>query len=175
MKRSLVPDPIMGLLDIQVADMEGSPKGETYGVDTPVAVFYDPDFDKGEPVENKVLSIYTNARYGDKTLKELKKWCKDRKLPMSGNKKKLIDRLAEHTQKIKQEKKEEQQKIDLEERRVVDIHKNKALITIKRNIRRLTVERKNKLDILVEAQQIFDRTEEQLNEMKISLKSLEKL
>ena len=54
-------------------------------------------------------------------------------------------------------------------------HKDNALLKIKNNIKRLTRVRLKLLDELVEAQQKFDATEAELNEMKSTLKSLEKV
>ena len=174
MKRSLIPDPIQGLLDIQVAgNTVEEPETQGYAIDTPVKTFYDPNFDKPKP--NKLLSIYNNPRYGNKKLPELKKWCKDRGLPVSGTKKELIDRLHEHTVQVKKDQIEKELKEQEEERAVVSKHKDTALLKIQNNIKRLTRLRKKQLDTLVKSQQTFDATEAELNEMKATLKSLEKV
>ena len=117
-KRSLVPDPIRGLLDIQVAGSKDMfEQGGTYEtaeeemIPVKVTEFYAPDF--GPEKDVCLLSIYDGPRYGGKTLKELKQMCKDRDLTSSGTKKILIDRLDEHNAKIKLEikkKKEEGKK-----------------------------------------------------------------
>ena len=166
-KRSLIPDPIYGLLDIQNAS-------ETYEVEEEiiplkVTEFYDPDF---EPATDEVLlSIYDNPRYRDKTLKELKKMCKDRDLTLSGTKKILIDRLDEHNAKVKLEiekKKEEGNKA------VVDTVEQKKIL-LKNRIRNLTRQRETRLKQLVKAQQSFDKIESELNDIKVTLKSLDSL
>ena len=181
MKRSLIPDPVRGLLDIQVAGKK-EPETSGYAIDEMekmgIKTFYDPNF-KEDPInKNKgedILTIYNNARYGGRKIPELKKWCKDRGLKVSGTKKQLIDRLHEHTQKVKKERAEKELKIQHEERDVVNKHKNSALLKIKNNIERLSRMRLKQLDILVKAQQTFDKTEAELNEMKATLKSLEKV
>ena len=173
MKRSLIPDPVRGLLDIQVAGTK-EPEPEGYAIDeVEVKTFYDPNFITEEPV-NEILTIYNSKRY-NKKLPELKQMCRDRNLPVGGKKKELIDRLHEHTQKIKNEKLEKELKIQHEEREVVNKHKNTALLKIKNNIKRLSRIRLKQLDDLVKAQQKFDATEAELNEMKATLKSLEKV
>ena len=106
-KRSLVPDPIFGLLDIQKVDTveEDDELSLTYEtaeeeiVPLKVVEFYDPNF--GHTQEDTILSIYDGPRYGKLTIKELKKMCKDRELPLSGNKKALIDRLDKHNEEQK--------------------------------------------------------------------------
>ena len=175
MKRSLIPDPIRGLLDVQVAGSIVEEEDDTgYAIDIPIKTFYDPNLNAEEPVNND-LSIYNNSRYGNKKVPELKKWCKDRGLKVGGTKKELIDRLHEHTEKIKREQIEEELKVQQEEREVVNKHKDTALLKIKNNIKRLTRVRLKQLDDLVRAQQNFDATEAELNEMKVTLKSLEKV
>ena len=176
MKRSLIPDPIRGLLDIQVAGEEKPKSDEVggYAIDEPkIKTFYDPDFSTEAPA-NEILTIYNSKRY-DKKVPELKQMCRDRNLAVGGKKKELIDRLHEHTQKIKKEKLEEELKVQQEERVGVNKHQDNALLKIKNNIKRLTRVRLKLLDELVEAQQKFDATEAELNEMKSTLKSLEKV
>lgn len=166
-KRSLIPDPIIGLLDIQVAGNKVEEvESSGYDVDTPsVKTFYDPNLN----------NTYNNDRYGKMKIPELKERCRDKNLPVSGTKKELIDRLHKHTEKVNTEKREEELRIHNEERVVVNKHKDTALLKIENNIKRLTRARKTHLDKLVKAQQTFDATETELNEMKAMLKSLEKV
>ena len=172
-KRSLVPDPIFGLLDIQKAG-EVEEAGASYEVEeelVPIKVvdFYDPDFET--ETEEVLLSIYDNPRYRDKTIKELKKMCKDRDLTLSGTKKILIDRLDEHNTKVKLEikkKKEEGNKA------VVDTVEQKKIM-LKNRIRNLARQRETRLKHLVKAQQSFDKIETELNNIKVTLKSLDTL
>jgi len=179
MKRTLIPDPVRGLLDIQVAGSKIEElETQGYAIDetntASIKTFYDPNF-KTENKDESILSIYENKKYGGKKVPELKEMCRRKNLPVGGTKKELIDRLHEHNVKIKQEEIEQELKIAEEERVVVDKHKNTAIIKIENNIKRLTKIRLQQLDTLVKAQQTFDATETELNEMKAVLKSLEKV
>tara|TARA_Y100000310_G_scaffold79791_1_gene76474 strand:+ start:811 stop:1344 length:534 start_codon:yes stop_codon:yes gene_type:complete len=173
-KRSLIPDPIYGLLDIQTASVE---KEEELGVSyevaeeiTPAKIveFHDPDL---KPPEDTILTIYNNPRYGKKTLKELKKMCKDRDLTSSGTKKILIDRLDEHNAKTKLEIKKKKEE---GERAVVDSVEEKKKM-LKNRIRSLTRQREGRLKLLIKAQQSFDKIEVELKNLKVTLKSLDSL
>tara|TARA_R110002020_G_scaffold464153_1_gene684601 strand:+ start:341 stop:889 length:549 start_codon:yes stop_codon:yes gene_type:complete len=176
-KRSLVPDPIFGLLDIQKVDTveEDDELSLTYEtaedeiVPLKVVEFYDPDF--GPSQEDTILSIYDGPRYGKLTIKELKKMCKDRELPLSGNKKTLIDRLDKHNEeqkKIIKEKEDKENKVILD-----SVKQKKHMLEVR--VKKLAVLRKRKLDDLVEAQKTFDAIEAEVNEVKATLKSLDYL
>ncbi len=186
-KRSLVPDPIRGLLDIQVAGkkdiFEG---GDTYEtaeeevIPVKVTEFYDPNF--GPDIDAGLLSIYDNARYRGKTLKELKQMCKDRDLPVSGSKKTLIDRLDEQNKNLKKEIKLKDEitknkaiKKAQAEKVIVDDTVAGKLNMIKTRLKRAQNLRLKRLDALVTAQQAFDKTESDVNELKVTIKSLESL
>ena len=175
-KRSLIPDPIFGLLDIQRVDTEEEEEelGLTYEVEeeiVPLKVveFYDPDFGPSE--EDTILSIYDGPRYGKLTIKELKQMCKDRELPLSGNKKTLIDRLDKHNEEQKRIKKEKE---DKENKVILDSVKQKQHM-LEVRVKKLARLRKMKLDELVEAQKSFDSIEAEINEVKATLKSLDYL
>ena len=174
LKRSIVPDPIRGLLDIQVAGkkdiFEGGDTYEAAMEPIKVVEFYDPEL-KPEIDKDTVLSIYNGPRYGGKTLKELKVWCKSLNIPTSGSKKKLVDRLDEENTRVKA-------KIIAKR-----IEEKKSLTnTISQKVqqlekRRLRVERirQQRLKTLIESQQSFDGIEKELNDIKVTLKSLESL
>ena len=184
-KRSLVPDPIRGLLDIQVAgrEIDTFEGGETYEAaeeTIKVTEFYDPNFTPEMDVG--LLSIYKGPRYGGKTLKELKEMCKDRDLPISGTKKTLIDRLDEENKRLKEEmnlkakiKKDKEIKKAQAEKVIVDDTVAGKLIMIKTRLKRAEKLRLQRLDTLVSAQQAFDKIEENVNELKVTIKSLESL
>ena len=162
LKRSLVPDPIRGLLDIQVAgkDIDTFEGGSTYEVaeETPVKVteFYDPDF--GPEIDVGLLSIYDGPRYGGKNLKELKEMCKERDLPVSGTKKTLIDRLDEQNKQLKKEielkskiKKDKEIKKAQAEKVIVDDTVSGKLVMIKRRLKKAQNLRLQKLETLKSA------------------------
>ena len=184
-KRSLIPDPIRGLLDIQVAgrEIDTFEGGETYEAaeeTIKVTEFYDPNFTPEMDVG--LLSIYKGPRYGGKTLKELKEMCKDRDLPISGTKKTLIDRLDEENKRLKEEmnlkakiKKDKEIKKAQAEKVIVDDTVAGKLIMIKTRLKRAEKLRLQRLDTLVSAQQAFDKIEENVNELKVTIKSLESL
>jgi hypothetical protein len=176
-KRSLIPDPIFGLLDIQKISPEEKEEELSLTYETAeeeiiplkVVEFYDPDFGPSE--EDTILSIYDGPRYGKLTIKELKKMCKDRELTLSGSKKTLIDRLDKHNEekkKIIKEKEENENKVILD-----SVKQKKRMLEVR--IKKLTTVRKMKLDALVEAQQTFDSIEAEVNEIKATLKSLDYL
>jgi len=174
-KRSLVPDPIFGLLDIQKVDTEEEELGLTYEpaeeeiVPLKVVEFYDPDFGPSE--EDTILSIYDGPRYGKLTIKELKQMCKDRELPLSGNKKTLIDRLDKHNEEEKRIKKEKE---DNEKKVILDsVEQKKSMLEVR--IKKLARIRRVKLEELIEAQKVFDSVEAEVNEVKATLKSLDYL
>ena len=175
-KRSLIPDPIFGLLDIQNAGQNIQEEEEelslTYEVEeevVPLKVveFYDPDF--GPSKEDTILSIYDGPRYGKKSLKELKEMCKDRGLPVTGNKKTLIDRLDKYLL----EKKEKLQKEKEEENKVIlgSVEQKKHML--ENRLKKASILRKQRLDELIKAQQTFDSIEAEVNEIKVTLKSLD--
>ena len=178
-KRSLIPDPIFGLLDIQNAGQSIQEEEEelslTYEVaeeeiiPLKVVEFYDPDF--GPSKEDTILSIYDGPRYGKKSLKELKEMCKDRGLPVTGNKKTLIDRLDKHLleekEKLRKEKEEENKVI------LGSVEQKKHML--ENRLKKASVLRKKRLDELVKAQQTFDSIEAEVNELKVTLKSLDTL
>ena len=188
-KRSLVPDPIRGLLDIQFAGKEDVFEGgDTYeGAEeekiVPIGVveFYDPEL-KPEIDNKTILSIYDGPRYGGKTLKELKQMCKDRDLPVSGTKKILIDRLDEQNKNLKKEinlkaeikRNKEIQKAQADKVVVDDTVAGKIRM-IKTRLEKAQTVRLEKLDTLVSAQQAFDKIEANVNELKVTIKSLESL
>jgi len=175
-KRSLIPDPIFGLLDIQKVDTEEEEElsltyevAEEEIIPLKVVEFYDPDFGPSE--EDTILSIYDGPRYGKLTIKELKQMCKDRELPLSGNKKTLIDRLDKHNEEEKRiikEKEENENKVILD-----SVKQKKHMLEVR--IKKLARLRKIKLDELVEAQKTFDSIEAEVNEVKSTLKSLDYL
>jgi hypothetical protein len=186
-KRSLVPDPIRGLLDIQVAGSKDMfEEGDTYEtaeeemIPVKVTEFYDPDF--GPEKDVGLLSIYDGPRYGGKTLKELRQMCKDRDLPVSGTKKTLIDRLDEQNKNLKKEI-----KLKAEIKRNKEIQKAQAdkvvvddtvagkINMIKNRLKKAQTLRLERLDTLVSAQQAFDKIEANVNELKVTIKSLESL
>ena len=186
-KRSLVPDPIRGLLDIQVAGSKDMfEHGGTYEtaeeemIPVKVTEFYDPDF--GPEKDVGLLSIYDGPRYGGKTLKELKQMCKDRDLPVSGTKKILIDRLDEQNKNLKKEinlkaeikRNKEIQKAQADKVVVDDTVAGKIRM-IKTRLEKAQTVRLEKLDTLVSAQQAFDKIEANVNELKVTIKSLESL
>ena len=186
LKRSLVPDPIRGLLDIQVAgkDIDTFEGGSTYEVaeETPVKVteFYDPDF--GPEIDVGLLSIYDGPRYGGKNLKELKEMCKERDLPVSGTKKTLIDRLDEQNKQLKKEielkskiKKDKEIKKAQAEKVIVDDTVSGKLVMIKRRLKKAQNLRLQKLETLISAQREFDKIEENVNNLKVTINSLESL
>jgi hypothetical protein len=186
-KRSLIPDPIRGLLDIQVAGSKDIfEQGDTYEtaeeemIPVKVTEFYDPDF--GPKKDVGLLSIYDGPRYGGKTLKELRQMCKDRDLPTSGTKKTLIDRLDEQNKKLKKEIKlkaeikrnKEIQKAQAD-KAVVDDTVAGKISMIKTRLKKAQTLRLERLDTLVSAQQAFDKIEANVNELKVTIKSLESL
>ena len=186
LKRSLVPDPIRGLLDIQVAgkDIDTFEGGSTYEVaeETPVKVteFYDPDF--GPEIDVGLLSIYDGPRYGGKNLKELKEMCKERDLPVSGTKKTLIDRLDEQNKQLKKEielkskiKKDKEIKKAQAEKVIVDDTVSGKLVMIKRRLKKALNLRLQKLETIISAQREFDKIEENVNNLKVTINSLESL
>tara|TARA_R110002020_G_scaffold368596_1_gene580414 strand:- start:154 stop:663 length:510 start_codon:yes stop_codon:yes gene_type:complete len=162
-KRSLIPE-----LPDEYDDGFGDSK--TVTANDNIKIFYDEEF--GPRFETEILTIYESKRY-KKTLPELKDMCKRRKLPVGGNKKELVDRLHEHTEKIKQDKLENKLKEEAQEKKVVDRHKDTALLKIKNNIKRTKATRAVQLAELVKQQEKFDETEKQLREMKATLKTLE--
>jgi hypothetical protein len=187
-KRSLVPDPIRGLLDIQVAgrEIDTFEGGSTYETAkekiTPIKVveFHDPNF--GPDIDVGLLSIYEGPRYGGKTLNELKEMCRDRDLPVSGTKKTLIDRLDEQNKQLKKEiklkaeiKKDKKIKKAQAEKVIVDDTVAEKLRMIKTRLKKAQNLRLQRLDTLISAQQAFDKTEENVNELKVIIKSLESL
>ena len=177
-KRSLVPDPIRGLLDIQVAGKDDVFEGgDTYeGAEeekiVPIGVveFYDPEL-KPEIDKDTVLSIYNGPRYGGKTLKELKAWCKSLKIPTSGSKKKLIDRLDEENRRFKAELVTKK----LEEKKALNDTISQKVQLLKKRKQRIERIREQRLKTLIESQQAFDGIEKELNDIKVTLKSLESL
>ena len=97
--------------------------------------------------------------------------CKDRELPLSGNKKTLIDRLDKHNEeqkKIIKEKEDKENKVILD-----SVKQKKHMLEVR--VKKLAVLRKRKLDDLVEAQKTFDAIEAEVNEVKATLKSLDYL
>ena len=168
-KRTLIPDPIHGLLDVQTVTEEEETESYEVAPVAKIVEFYDPDF--GPSTESTILNIYDGPRYGKLTLKELRKMCKDRKLKNTGTKKVLIDRLDEHTTKEKLELKKKQDKEDKVIRASLENKKRMLKVRIK-NVSR---QRALKLQELVKAQQEFDNMEEELNDMKVTLKSLDTL
>ena len=146
-----------------------------------VVEFNDPEL-KPEIDKDTILSIYDGPRYGGKTLKELKEMCKDRDLPVSGTKKTLIDRLDEENKRLKEEmnlkakiKKDKEIKKAQAEKVIVDDTVAGKLIMIKTRLKRAERLRLQRLDKLVSAQQAFDKIEENVNELKVTIKSLESL
>ena len=139
-----------------------------------------PDF--GPEKDVGLLSIYDGPRYGGKTLKELKQMCKDRDLPVSGTKKILIDRLDEQNKNLKKEinlkaeikRNKEIQKAQADKVVVDDTVAGKIRM-IKTRLEKAQTVRLEKLDTLVSAQQAFDKIEANVNELKVTIKSLESL
>ena len=186
-KRSLIPDPIRGLLDIQAVgrNVDTYDGGETYEAAediTPIKVteFYDPNF--SPEIDVGLLSIYDGPRYGGKTLKELKEMCKERDLPVSGTKKTLIDRLDEQNKQLKEEiklkaeiNKNKEIKKAQAEKVIVDNTVAGKLRMIKTRLKKAQTLRLQKLDTLISAQQAFDKVEQNVNELKVTIKSLESL
>ena len=171
-KGSLIPDTIT---------IEG---GDTYTAEEVIPLkvveFYDPDFDPETDVG--LLSIYDGPRYGGKTLKELKQMCKDRDLPIYGTKKTLIDRLDEQNKQLKKEiklrneiKKNKVIKKAQADKIIVDDTVAIKLNMIKTRLIRAQNLRLKRLDVLISAQQAFDKTEADVNELKVTIKSLESL
>jgi hypothetical protein len=177
-KRSLVPDPIRGLLDIQFAGKEDVFEGgDTYeGAEeekiVPIGVveFYDPEL-KPEIDNKTILSIYDGPRYGGKTLKELKDWCKSLSLPTSGSKKKLIDRLDAENKRFKAELVTKK----LEEKKALDDTVSQKVQLLEKRKLRVERIRNQRLKHLIESQQAFDGIEKELNDIKVTLKSLESI
>tara|TARA_R100000742_G_C4248618_1_gene67204 strand:+ start:344 stop:868 length:525 start_codon:yes stop_codon:yes gene_type:complete len=151
---------------------EGFESSNSVTANDNIRFFYDEEF--GPRMESTVLDIYKSKRYNI-PVPDLKKMCRDRGLPVGGKKKELIDRLHEHTEKVKQDKLEAKLREEAEERQVVDRHKGDALLKIKNNIERTKKLRLIQLKELVAKQEQFDATETELREMKATLKTLEKV
>jgi len=184
--RSLIPDPVRGLLDVQVAGRKDIIKdGDTYEaaeetIPVKIKEFYDPNF--GPTAGVGLLSIYNGPRYGGKTLKELKEMCDDRDLPIYGTKKTLIDRLDEQNKKLKKEiklKAEIEKNKDIKKAQadkvVVDDTVAGKVMMIKNRLNRAQKIRLGKLEALISAQQAFDEIESSVNDLKVTIKSLESL
>jgi hypothetical protein len=145
-----------------------------------IVEFYDPDF--GPENDVGLLSIYDGPRYGGKTLKELKQMCRDRDIPISGTKKAIIDRLDDQNKRLKKKinLKEEIKRNKLIQKAradkvVVDDTVAVKITMIKTRLNRLQRLRLKRLDTLVTAQQAFDKTEADVNDLKVTIKSLESL
>tara|TARA_Y100000310_G_scaffold286566_1_gene310876 strand:+ start:473 stop:985 length:513 start_codon:yes stop_codon:yes gene_type:complete len=132
--------------------------------------FYDPKL-KPETDNNTILNIYDGPRYGGKTLKELKAWCKSLNIPTSGSKKKLIDRLDEENKRVKTELIAKR----LENKKSLTETITQKVQLLERRKRRVERIRKQRLKTLIESQQAFDGIEKELNDIKVTLKSLESL
>ena len=173
---SLIPDTVVAF------DAGGSYEPAEEEEITPVKIveFYDPDF--GPKPDDGLLSIYEGPRYGGKTLKELKEMCKDRDLAVSGTKKTLIDRLVEENRRIKEEidfKEELKKKKELEkaqaEKEVVDDTIARKKKTVQFRLRKAQKLRLKKLEDLISAQKAFDEIEAAVNDLKVTIKSLDSL
>jgi len=162
-KNSLVPDP-------ESFTDGGYESSKTVTANDNIRFFYDEEF--GPRMETTVLSIYESKKYNHPVPK-LKQMCRDRDLPVSGKKKQLIDRLYEHTEKIKQDRLEAILRKEAEEKQAVDKHKDNALLKIKNNIERAKKVRLTQLKELVAKQEEFDATESELREMKATLKTMQ--
>jgi hypothetical protein len=149
-------------------------EGDTYEAAEiePVKIveFYDPKL-KPEIDKDTVLSIYDGPRYGGKTLKELKVWCKSLNIPTSGSKKKIIDRLDVENTRIKTEIRTKR----LEEKKSLSNTISQKVQELENRKQRAERIRKQRLKTLIESQQAFDGIEKELNDIKVTLKSLESL
>ena len=135
-----------------------------------IVEFHDPEL-KPEIDKDSVLSIYDGARYGGKTLKELKEWCNNLNLPTSGSKKKLIDRLDEENKRFKAELVTKR----LEEKKALDDTISQKVQLLKKRKQRIERIREKRLKTLIETQQAFDSIEKELNDIKVTLKSFESI
>tara|TARA_A100001201_G_scaffold137893_1_gene128243 strand:- start:923 stop:1435 length:513 start_codon:yes stop_codon:yes gene_type:complete len=166
-KKSLIPDPSTFL-----EKPEGWGDDLSVDANQNIKYFYDEEFGTDIPV-SETFSIYKSKRY-DRPVPVLKQMCRDRKLPVGGRKKELIDRLHKHTEEVKKERLESKLKEQVEERKVVDKHKDTALLKIENNIKRAKALREKQLKKLVALQEEFDATEAELREMKATLKTMKK-
>lgn len=166
-KKSLIPDPSTFL-----EKPEGWGDDLSVDANQNIKYFYDEEFGTDIPV-SEPFSIYKSKRY-DRPVPVLKQMCRDRKLPVGGKKKELIDRLHKHTEEVKKERLESKLKEQVEERKVVDKHKDTALLKIENNIKRAKALREKQLKKLVALQEEFDATEAELREMKATLKTMKK-
>ena len=162
-KKSLIPDP-------ESFEDDGWESSKTVTANDNIRFFYDEEF--GPRMESSILTIYESKKYNHPVPK-LKQMCRDRNLPVGGKKKELIDRLYEHTEKIKQDQLEAKLREEAEEKQVVDKHKDNALLKIKNNIERTKKVRLAQLKELVAKQEEFDATEAELREMKATLKTMQ--
>ena len=125
-------------------------------------------------IDDSLLSIYDGPRYGKKTLKELKKMCKDRDIPISGTKKVLIDRLVEHLKIVKKEKSIEEKKEREVKRKEDELINNSIKQKVKVLENRLRIkqrQRKEKLELVAKSQSEFDEIELECNEIKATINS----
>ena len=176
-KNSLIPTPT------KIKVIDGGDTYETEVIPIKIVEFYDPDVGSKKE-ENSILSIYhdTHKKYGGKTLKELKGMCKDRDLPIYGTKKTLIDRLDVQNRRAEKERKR-QAKLK-KNKDIIKAQKDKAIVDttvdgkiklVKNRLKIAQNLRLKRLDALVSAQQAFDKTEADVNELKVTVKSLESL
>jgi predicted nuclease with TOPRIM domain len=157
---SLIPDTVTEMDD-----------GGTYQPATvKIVEFYDPEL-KPDMDKDTILSIYDGPRYGSKTLKELRAWCVSLKIPTSGSKKKLIDRLNEENIRFKAELVTKK----LEEKKALDNTISQKVQLLKKRKQRMERIREQRLKTLIETQQAFDNIEKELNDIKITLKSFDSL
>ena len=177
-KKSLIPETTTKEVESYKAEpYKAAPTGIV------VKEFYDPDV---KPIKSTGISVEEKPVYKNKTVKQLKALAKKKGLKVSGTRKQLIKRIAdnavtvqkERRQKILDNRKEKRQK-ELEARKEQELgakNKTDSVNTILQNrLRKLTASKDRAAKELFRAQQNFDKVEANFNEVKITLKSLEKL
>ena len=159
-KKSLVPE----VATIAVESYEAEP--------IIVNEFYDPDV---KPIKSTGLNVEEKPVYKNKTVKQLKALAKKKGLQVSGTRKQLIKRIADNSAIVQKEKRQK----ELEARKEQELgvkNKTDSVNTILQNrLKKLIVTKDEAAKELFRAQQNFDKIEADFNEVKITLKSLEKL
>ena len=159
-KKSLIPE----VATITVESYETAP--------IMVKEFYDPNV---KPIKSAGLNVEDKPVYKDKTVKQLKALAKRKGLQVSGTRKQLIKRIADNSVIVQKEKRQKELEAKKEQELGVK-NKTDSVNTILQNrLKKLIVTKDEAAKELFRAQQNFDKIEADFNEVKITLKSLEKL